>query len=216
MGALALKSRALLPNPNPRGKIHVHPHKSQAGVEQAVRQAAFELSTYLGKATVSEVWRALVTRKGRDHYDGDVNMPAFLTAKNLKPYVPSDLAVTSSQVEFLTLGGMRAFGYSADLLPKVCYVGYWGACLVDAHQPPPQARANRAGLPETRPLVSVPSARFPCVGGRVDCTLNPWRQIDEFIGMACRASKDASKGNRLPTGSCDLGRLRPLRPATCP
>jgi hypothetical protein len=60
--------------------------------------------------------------KGRDHYDGDVNMPAFLTAKNLKPYIPHDLAVTSSQVEFHTLGGKLAFGYSADLLPKVCYV----------------------------------------------------------------------------------------------
>jgi len=60
--------------------------------------------------------------KGRQYYDGDVNMPAFLTAKNLKPYIPNDLAVTSSQVEFMTLSGMKAFGYSADLLPKVCYV----------------------------------------------------------------------------------------------
>jgi len=60
--------------------------------------------------------------KGRQYYDGDVNMPAFLTAKNLKAFIPNDLAVTSSQVEFVTLGGTVAFGYSADLLPKVCYV----------------------------------------------------------------------------------------------
>src|SRR5262245_55201231 len=55
--------------------------------------------------------------KGRQYYDGDVNMPAFLTAKNLKPFIPSDLAVASSQVEFAAMNGMRAFGYSADLLP---------------------------------------------------------------------------------------------------
>jgi hypothetical protein len=60
--------------------------------------------------------------KGRQYYDADVNMPAFLTAKNLKPFVPDELAVTSSQLEFYTLGGMKAFGYSAELLPKVCYV----------------------------------------------------------------------------------------------
>jgi hypothetical protein len=60
--------------------------------------------------------------KGRQYYDGDVNMPAFLTAKNLKPFIPSDLEVTSSQVEFAAKNGQRAFGYSADLLPKVCYV----------------------------------------------------------------------------------------------
>jgi hypothetical protein len=60
--------------------------------------------------------------KGRRYYDADVNLPAFLTAKNLKPYIPQDLSVTSSQVEFKTLGGTRAFGYRAELLPKVCGV----------------------------------------------------------------------------------------------
>lgn len=60
--------------------------------------------------------------KGRQYYDSDVNLPAFLTAKNLKPFIPDDLAVTSSQIEFRTLGGVRAFGYPAELLPMVCDV----------------------------------------------------------------------------------------------
>jgi hypothetical protein len=60
--------------------------------------------------------------KGRQYYDADVNMPAFLTAKNLKPFIPKELLVTSSQIEFCTLRGTRAFGYSADLLPLVCGV----------------------------------------------------------------------------------------------
>lgn len=60
--------------------------------------------------------------KGRQYYDADVNLPAFLTAKNLKRFIPNDLSVTSSQIEFKTLSGVRAFGYSADLLPRVCGV----------------------------------------------------------------------------------------------
>jgi hypothetical protein len=60
--------------------------------------------------------------KGRSYYDGDVNLPAFITAKNLKPYIPKDLYVTSSQIEFRRKAGGKAFGYSAELLPKICGV----------------------------------------------------------------------------------------------
>jgi len=60
--------------------------------------------------------------KGRQYYKGDVNLPAFLTAQNLKPFISKDLEVTSSQIEFRTIQGARAFGYAADLLPKVCDV----------------------------------------------------------------------------------------------
>lgn len=69
--------------------------------------------------------------KGREYYDGDVNMPAFLTAKNLKPFISNDLHVTSSQIEFRLKSGIRAFGYSADILPKVCDV-YLSASDADA------------------------------------------------------------------------------------
>lgn len=60
--------------------------------------------------------------KGRSHYDGDVNLPAFLTAKNLKPFIPVELYVASSQIEFRTVNGTKAFGYPAELLPKICQV----------------------------------------------------------------------------------------------
>jgi hypothetical protein len=60
--------------------------------------------------------------KGRQYYRGDVNMPAFLTAQNLKPFISSVLEVTSSQIEFRTLKGNRAFGYADELLPEVCDV----------------------------------------------------------------------------------------------
>ncbi|MDB5533661.1 MAG: hypothetical protein JWO28_1976 [Hyphomicrobiales bacterium] len=60
--------------------------------------------------------------KGRSYYEGDVNLPAFITAKNLKPFIPKELYVTSSQVEFRTIKGGKAFGYPAELLPKICGV----------------------------------------------------------------------------------------------
>lgn len=74
--------------------------------------------------------------KGRSHYDGDVNLPAFLTAKNLKPFVSKELEVTSSQVEFRLPTGMKAFGYRAELLPEVCdvYVKARNAGALTANQ----------------------------------------------------------------------------------
>jgi hypothetical protein len=64
--------------------------------------------------------------KGREYYAGDVNMPAFLTAQNLKPFIPEDLTVTSSQIVYKPLKGNKAYGYPAELLPKVCDV-FWNA-----------------------------------------------------------------------------------------
>ena len=60
--------------------------------------------------------------KGRAYYDSDDNLPAFLTAKNLKPFISKDLEVSSSQIEFRMPSGQKAFGYRAELLPQVCEV----------------------------------------------------------------------------------------------
>jgi hypothetical protein len=60
--------------------------------------------------------------KGRQYYKGDVNLPAFLTAQNLKPYISKVLEVTSSQIEFRPKAGARAFGYADELLTEVCDV----------------------------------------------------------------------------------------------
>src|SRR5262249_33243128 len=60
--------------------------------------------------------------KGRQHYKVDVNLPAFLTAQNLKPFVSNELEVTSSQIEFRAKNGKVSFGYRDELLPEVCDV----------------------------------------------------------------------------------------------
>jgi P63C domain-containing protein len=81
--------------------------------------------------------------KGRQYYDADVNLPAFLTAKNLKPFIPNSLLVTSSQIQFRTSRGARAFGYSAGLLPEVCGV-FLDAQKADVLTPQQQHIAERA------------------------------------------------------------------------
>jgi hypothetical protein len=48
--------------------------------------------------------------------------PAFLAAKNLKPFISSDLLESTSPIVFRGVKGIKSFGYPADLLPKVCEV----------------------------------------------------------------------------------------------
>lgn len=114
---LAAESRwaASLPEAVYTGTIHVG--------EAELACAVLEDGTRV--LTQSDMMRALGRArqaKGRGFYDGDVNLPAFLTAKNLKPFIPNELYVTSSQIEFRLPSGQRAFGYRAEMLPQVCEV----------------------------------------------------------------------------------------------
>ena len=88
--------------------------------------------------------------KGREYYAGDINLPAFLTAQNLKPFIPKELEVTSSQIEFRPVAGARAFGYAAELLPAVCDVFLdaesAGALLISQRHIAAQAKLIVRGL----------------------------------------------------------------------
>lgn len=104
------------------------PHATHEGTITAMGEAGVPcavLNTGQRVLTQSGFMRALGRArqaKGRQYYKGDVNLPAFLTAQNLKPFISNVLEVTSSQIEFRTKNGQRAFGYADDLLPEVCDV----------------------------------------------------------------------------------------------
>lgn len=49
-------------------------------------------------------------------------LPPFLAAQNLKPFISEDLLKSTTPIMFRTPNGGRAFGYEAELLPKVCEV----------------------------------------------------------------------------------------------
>lgn len=138
------KARAAALTPERRREIAkraAQAKKEIAELPRATHEGAMTIGGVEIQCAVLEDGRRLITQsgfmralgrarqaKGRDHYDGDVNLPAFLTAKNLKPFISKDLEVTSSQVEFRPISGTRAYGYPADLLPNVCDV------FLDAHE----------------------------------------------------------------------------------
>lgn len=49
-------------------------------------------------------------------------LPAFIAAQNLKPFIGDDLIASTRPIHFHGVTGARAFGYKAELLPKVCNV----------------------------------------------------------------------------------------------
>lgn len=66
------------------------------------------------------IGRARAAKGGQGAGVDDV--PAFLAAKNLKPFIDSDLIASTKPIVFRTDKGVRAYGYVAELLPKVCAV----------------------------------------------------------------------------------------------
>jgi hypothetical protein len=53
---------------------------------------------------------------------GVAEIPTFLAAANLKPFVNNELLLSSTPIAFITTKGARAVGYKADILASVCYV----------------------------------------------------------------------------------------------
>lgn len=113
--ALAKTELARLPQATHEGTISI----GEVEIPCAVLPGGHRLLTQSG---VMQALGRARQAKGRGHYEADVNMPAFLTAKNLRPFINNDLLVTSSQVEFKLKSGIRAFGYPAEILPKICDV----------------------------------------------------------------------------------------------
>ncbi len=70
---------------------------------------------------LTAIGRARKARAGqKDRVD---NLPTFLSANNLKPYVSSDLIGSTTPIPFKpSHGGSTGYGYRAELLPQVCEV----------------------------------------------------------------------------------------------
>ena len=49
-------------------------------------------------------------------------IPSFLAANNLKPFINNELLESTTPIVFRTPIGIKAFGYRAEVLPKVCNV----------------------------------------------------------------------------------------------
>ncbi len=61
--------------------------------------------------------------KGGRKYDAESKVPVFLTAENLKPFIPNELLSNSEPIPFRPIKGpLEAMGYPYVLLPQVCNV----------------------------------------------------------------------------------------------
>ncbi|MBI1808161.1 MAG: P63C domain-containing protein [Ignavibacteria bacterium] len=49
-------------------------------------------------------------------------VPTFLAANNLKPFIDNELAESTIPIKFLNTNNRIAYGYKAELLPKICDV----------------------------------------------------------------------------------------------
>lgn len=66
--------------------------------------------------------------KGGRAYDKEFELPVFLTANNIKPFISNELIGNSTPIIFKDMKGAESIGYKAQLLPSVCYV------FIDAHE----------------------------------------------------------------------------------
>jgi len=63
------------------------------------------------------------TKRGRALSESRMpNMPSFIDAKNLKPYISSDLMGGLKHIEYLTKKGKPITGYKAEIIPLLCDV----------------------------------------------------------------------------------------------
>ena len=60
--------------------------------------------------------------KGGQVASGPDGLPPFLSATALKPFMDNELNSPTVPINYRTLGGGRAIGYEASLLPKVCEI----------------------------------------------------------------------------------------------
>ena len=71
--------------------------------------------------TTRGVMKALKRRWRGRKYSG-TELPVFLEAKNLEPFISEELRLVLSPILFRTIKGKKSEGFRAEMLPKVCDV----------------------------------------------------------------------------------------------
>jgi hypothetical protein len=72
------------------------------------------------------VTKALGGKRGGSHWkrlkEGGANLPVYLSAANLRPFISSDLELALTPILYLPKQGAVAHGQRAETLPKICNV----------------------------------------------------------------------------------------------
>lgn len=129
-------ARAKILSPEERSEIARLAACSRWGVPQATHEGPLQIGKTTIPCAVLEDGTRVLSRvgflraigrtgkaKGGRRYDKESQVPVFLTAENLKPFIPEELLTNSTPVPYRpATGGAVAMGYRADLLPEVCHV----------------------------------------------------------------------------------------------
>ncbi len=79
-----------------------------------------ELRVINQQTFLTALGRARSAKGGTGSHKGEV--PPFLSAANLRPFIPPDLREMAEPIPYRTPSGTRAYGYKAEILPAVCEV----------------------------------------------------------------------------------------------
>lgn len=127
-------ARAKALSPDKRRGIAAKAAAARWEIPKAIYEGELELAGMQIPCAVLADGTRLLTQQGFYRAIGRSGSPAkgwgsdvekvapFLSLDNLNPYVSDELANSSKPVVFNTVRGGRAFGYRAELLPKVCEV----------------------------------------------------------------------------------------------
>lgn len=86
------------------------------------------------------------TKAAHTSEDGSLQLPVFLGAKNLQPFVTKDVSDTFKPVYFKgKSAGAYSIGYRAESLPKVCHI-YLDAKEADKLHRTQEATADRCKI----------------------------------------------------------------------
>lgn len=77
-------------------------------------------------------------RRGKGEARGGTNIPSFLDAKNLQPYINTELFDGTNSVEYLSKTNRPMTGYKAEILPLICdvYLNARNAGVLTSSQQP--------------------------------------------------------------------------------
>ncbi len=71
---------------------------------------------------VAKKWRRHLVETARKFVGAFQGLPPFLIAENLQPFIPDELRSLANPIIFRNTRGIKAYGYEATLLPRVCEV----------------------------------------------------------------------------------------------
>lgn len=110
-GALGRKSVRDLPKATHEGELFIGNKAISCAVLENGRRVISESSMF-----------SILERKKQGRKSKAIELPAFLSADNLKPLIPSDLLKGSTIIQFAGKTGKKCYGYEATFIPQICKI----------------------------------------------------------------------------------------------